>query len=316
MNVMILGGAGTIGSAAAAWLAARGIAGEVVLLDSNREAAESHAMDLSQAIFCTSQTRVRAGVWSDLARCGLLIVAAGLPAALATHDYCKDMNSLMPLIQEIAENLARYNSKAVVLSMTNPLDAFNYMLYEISGLTARQFIALSQNDSLRLRWALGEHLRIDPARIDAYVAGEHGPGKVPMFSTVTMDAAPLSLSQEDRAAVSCGLDDWWMHFLEVSGSRTAGWTSGAAAAQVAETMTGKRKGPICCSCILTEGQGYSMGWPVYLDQGGVTQPAQLALEAAERRAIDAQRAQLKQTQEKIKAYICAAVGDTKEGKQK
>lgn len=303
MRVFLIGGAGTIGSATAAYLSSRSLVDEVVLYDQNSGFAQSHAMDLNQANFCISKTRVTAGGWSDLARCEIVIVAAGLPASIATRDYCKDMCSLMPMIREISENLNRYQPSAVVLSMTNPLDAFNYMLYHTAGLPARQFIALSQNDSLRFRWALGEYLNADPARIEAYVAGEHGPGKFPLFSTATLDGAPISLDEAARKTVLQEMDRWWKHFLEVSGPRTAGWTSGAAAGQIVEAIQGRWTGPICCSCIAEENQGYSMGYPAFLNTQGLVRLPELTLTAEEQATIARCRAALQESQQQILAYI-------------
>lgn len=303
MNILIVGGGGTIGSATAAYLAWKEAADTVYILDRNRNMAESHAMDLAQAAFSCSRTKVVAGDWPDLADCQMMVVAAGLPASVATHDYCKDLASLMPTIEEIAGAMNRYNPKAVVLSMTNPLDAFNYTLYQTAGLPARQFLALSQNDTLRFQWALAGHLGCGPEQVGCWVVGEHGPGKIPLFSTVTVAGQPRALEPDEQCQVQDEMDRWWKRFLEVSGGRTAGWTSGAAAAQVIEAVAGLRKGPVACSVILEEGQGYSMGWPVELNESGVASAVSLALAPAESARVEEARAALKETQARIMAYL-------------
>ena len=306
MNVLILGGGGTIGSATAAHLAWRALADKIYILDRNAAMAESHAMDLAQSAFSCSRTKIQVGSWPDLADCDMLIVAAGLPASAATRDCCKDIRSLMPTIREIADALRRYHPTIPVLSMTNPLDAFNYTLCHTAGLPAKQFIALSQNDTLRFQWAVAEHLGCSPAAVDCRVIGEHGPGKIPLFSTVTVDGRPAALSAGEQAAILAGMGDWWRHFLDISGQRTAGWTSGAAAAQVVEAVSGRRAGPIACSAILEEGQGYSMGWPVYLDRGGVAGGEALALSPEEARSAAAAREALRHTQDLIFASLSCA----------
>ena len=303
MNVLIVGGGGTIGSATAAYLAWKEIVDTVYILDLNENMAESHAMDLAQSAFSCSHTQVKAGDWSKLADCQMMIVAAGLPASVATHDYSKDLASLMPLIQQIAQALRQYNPNAVVLSMTNPLDAFNYTLYQVSGLPARQFLALSQNDTLRFQWALAEHLGCRPEQVGCYVVGEHGPGKIPLFSTVTVDGQPKSFPPQEQQQIQAEMAAWWKKFLEVSGNRTAGWTSGAAAAQVVEAVAGLRKAPIACSVILEERQGYSMGWPVELDATGVRAALPPHLTDEETNQVSAAKAALKAAQEEIWKYL-------------
>lgn len=284
-KVFIMGGGGTIGSATASRLAYGGMVDEIVLFNRNRNTAESHVIDIAQSVFDRSNTKITLGEWRDLSGCAVVIVAAGLPAAAATHDTKKDIGAMMPMIRNLAENLKTYAPDAVVLSLTNPLDAFNYVLYSVSGLPARQFVALSQNDSLRFRWALGEVLGVAPARCGGYVFGEHGPKKLPMFSTVTLDGRPLSLSEEEKALVLERMDGLWKRFLEVSGNRTAGWTTGAAAAQVVEAVFSGGELPVTCSYIAREGQGYSLGGPVLLDTTGVLAPVELDLWPEEAAAL-------------------------------
>ena len=303
MNVLIVGGGGTIGSATAAYLAWKQVVDTIYILDVNQNMAESHVMDLSQAAFSCSRTRIKVGAWSDLADCQMMIVAVGLSASVATHDYCKDMASLMPVISEISDALHRYNPHIPVLSMTNPLDAFNYTLYHTANLPAKQFLALSQNDTLRFQWALAPHLGCSPDQIECYVVGEHGPGKLPLFSTISVGGKKKQLSSAEQQEVLSEMSVWWKHFLEVSGVRTAGWTSGAAAAQVVEAVAGLRNAPIACSVILDDEQGFSMGWPVYLDLSGVQEALPLSLTADESRQLELIKSKLKETQSQILTYL-------------
>ena len=124
-------------SASAAYLAMRRIADEIVIQDLNENMAQSHAMDLSQAAFLDSPAKIRFGGWPEAEHADVVVIAAGLPALQATHDSCKDILAMRPLIRSIAAGVKQYCPEAVVLSMTNPLDAFNYML--CMKLVARQF---------------------------------------------------------------------------------------------------------------------------------------------------------------------------------
>lgn len=291
MKVFIVGGAGIVGSATAAYLATHQIADEIVLQDLNGNMAQSHGMDLSQAVFLDSKTKIRAGDWTQARDADVVVVAAGLPATQATHNSCLDILAMRPLIRSIAAGVREYCPEAVVLSVTNPLDAFNYMLYRESGLPARQFIAMSVNDSLRFRWALAEYLEITPDRVDAYVVGEHNPQKIRLFSTVTVDHQPRSFDEREQQKVLQYADRWWEEFLDVSGPRTAAWTTGSSCGLTIEHLAGKRSGPICCSCIVED--GLSIGWPVYLEKCGVVKPAELTLSQEEERRFRDAKARAK-----------------------
>lgn len=303
MKVFIVGGAGIVGSATAAYLATNRIADEIVLQDLNENMVRSHAMDLSQAVFLNSKTKIRAGSWADAQGADVVVIAAGLPALQATHDSCKDICAMLPLIYSIVEGVNRYCPKAVVLSLTNPLDMFNYVLYHKCQLPARQFIAMSVNDSLRFRWSLAEHFGLDPARVDGYVIGEHNPKKIQLFSTVTVDGKPVSYSREEQKQLLDETNGWWRTFLEISGARTAAWTTGSSCGLTISYLAGLQKGPICCSYIMEE--GLSIGWPVYLDQGGVVAPAQLTLTEEEQRRFDQAKADAKASIAQVLDYLAS-----------
>ena len=303
MKVFIVGGAGIVGSATAFYLATQNIVDEIVLQDLNENAVLSHAMDLSQCTFLTSKTRVTAGGWEKAEGADVVVIAAGVPAALATHDACKDIHTMKPLMRSIAEGVNRYCPKAVVLSVTNPLDAFNYALYRECGLPAKQFIAMSVNDSLRFRFSLAEHMGLDPADVDAYVIGEHNPDKIQLFSTVRVKGEPKSFPEAEQAQILSGVNAWWKRFLEVSGTRTAAWTSGSSCALTIEYLVGKRSGPICCSCILED--GLSIGYPVYLNREGVVGPAELELTPEEAARFESAKARARASIAKVLDYLDA-----------
>jgi len=301
MKVFIVGGAGIVGSATALFLASRQIADEIVLYDLNEAMAKSHSMDLTQAMFDCSKTYISAGTWEDAVGSDVVVIAAGLPAAEATRDPCKDICSMMPLVLAIAEGVNRYCPGAVVLSLTNPLDAFNYILCHACALPKERFIAMSVNDSLRFRFALGDYLQTDPATIGAFVIGEHNPAKIPLFSSVTVDGNPVSFTEIQAAEVRSNMNAWWKEFLDVSGSRTAAWTSGVSAAMTIEVLWGIKPGPICCSTILDD--GLSIGYPVYLDKTGVAGFADLTLSQQESADFEAAKKAAKEGISKVIAYL-------------
>ena len=192
---------------------------------------------------------------------------------------------MMPLIDSICEGVRTYCPNAVVLSLTNPLDIFNYVLYRRSGLKSTQFIGLAANDSIRFRWALGHYLDADPARVDAYAIGQHAADVIPLFSTVRLDGEPVSFDEAQQVEVETWMKDWWKKFLSVSGNRTAGWTTGAYAAKTAEHIMESEKAPICASVIMEDGLAIDI--PVYLGKKGFVESALPELTASEAERFEA-----------------------------
>ena len=301
MKVFINGGAGLVGSTTAFCLTTQGLADEVVLQGRNQNNVASHAMDMAQCTFLTSKTRITSGGWEAAEGADIVIVAAGLPAAEATHDACKDINAMKPLIRSIADGVNRYCPNAVILTLTNPLDTFLYALYDACRLPAKQFIAMSVNDSLRFRYGIAMHLGIDPADVDAYVIGEHSPAKVQLFSTVKIRGERRDFSKEEQDRIRKETGEWWQRFLDVSGNRTASWTTGQSAALTVEHLTGKREGPICCSSILED--GLAIGYPLWLDKSGVVRPEELNLTVEEEEAFRIAKINAKASIAKVLKYM-------------
>ncbi len=301
MKAFIVGGGGVVGSASAFCLAARGLVDEIVLYDLDGSLAQSHAMDLSQSAALTSRTRVTAGGWDMAEGADLVINAAGLSVDAMTPDPAVNVCAMKPLIRSIAEGVGKYCPRAVVLSMMNPLDAFNYVLWKACGLPRRQFIALAANDSLRFRYALAEHLHVEPGRVDAVVIGEHSAAKLPLFSTVTLDGAPLRIPEQEQGPIVSQMNAWWQRFLSVSGNRTAAWTTGSSCALTVAHLVGAESGPVCCSCILED--GLSTGYPVLLDRGGVAAAAHPALTPDEAARFEAAKADTKAMIARVMDYL-------------
>lgn len=266
LKVFITGAAGVVGASTASCLVADDYLDEVILQDLNTDLAESHALDLSQAYFKKSRTKVLSGGWDMAQDADVVVIAAGLSPNKMTFDPCKDLCTMKPIIESVSEGLNKYCPKAVTLTLTNPLDIFNYILYLNSGLSSKLFIALSANDSMRLEWAIGHYRGINPADVSAYVIGQHAGKTIPLFSNVKINNVSETFNEKEQEEIIDWMHEWWQHFLAVSGNRTAGWTTGVYAAKTVGHITGKISGDICASVILED--GLSVGYPVHLGKEG------------------------------------------------
>ena len=76
MKVGIIG-AGSVGSATAFALIMRGVARKVVLVDQNKQRAVAEAMDIAHATPFAFASKIKAGDYTDLAGCEVVIVTAG-----------------------------------------------------------------------------------------------------------------------------------------------------------------------------------------------------------------------------------------------
>lgn len=305
MKAFVFGGAGLLGSTSAFLLAKEGICDEIVLCDAFAGKAKNHAMDMTQAVYAVSKTKVRTGTLDDMAGTDIVISGVGIPSSNPGAWVPEDIKNALPIIKDLTDHLRELAPNAVVVSMTNPLDAVNYLLWKMSGLPARQFIGFSFNDSLRMRWAVGNYLNISPDRIHCVSMGAHGGRKTQIYSHVEIDGQLWHFTEEEIREIDRVQKTFWDEFYPLGFLRTAGWTSGMGMLEVVEHIVGRKQGFAGCSCIVNGEYGLSdlsIGVPAQLSLKGVEKIEELPL-------TDHERSELMAAAEEIRTTIELALED-------
>lgn len=194
MKVGIIG-VGAVGSATAFALVMRGVADEVVLIDSNQKKAEAEALDISHATTFAFASKVYAGNYADLKHAQVVIITAGAnqkPGETRIDLMARNTAILQSIIKPLVQNAP----DALILMASNPVDIMTDLALKLSGLPKnRVFGSGTILDTSRFKTLLGEHLGLSSKSIHAYVLGEHGDSEVLIWSNG--DAGTLSV--EDLA---------------------------------------------------------------------------------------------------------------------
>lgn len=289
MKAFIIG-SGTLGSTTAFLLAEHGLYDDVVLFDPYEPLAVNHAMDLTQAFCLTTDPTVRAGSLDDMAGSDLVVMSAGLRSKAATPDFVGTAIEMAPLIESIANGL-KTAPDAIVITMTNPVDALSYLLCRLSGLPEKQFLGFTWNDSLRFRWAIAKHFGVKPEEVSAYMVGEHGRSKLAVWSDVSIRGEKHVFTPEERDAVAAVQNGFWDEFMKVSSLRTAGWTTAYGCLQQVRYVLGVNEG--WCPCSVIDGD-HSAGRPARLGPNGLIEAKELHLAADEQALYDASVAKIRE----------------------
>ncbi len=288
-RICVIGGGGTVGSAAAFRLAALGVAEEVALLDARANMAQSHAMDLEQAASVMSGTGVRAGSWEDLAGAEIVIFAAGLPERNVTSrdEY---LAGNLSIVREAAGHVATLCPAAVVIVATNPVDVFTAAFAKLTGMDDRRFLGYSLNDTLRLRWAVARVLGVSARDVEALVLGEHGEMQVPLYDRISVRGRPVFLTAEQERDADASIRTWFATYQGLNSGRTSGWTSAVGLATVVGAIA-KGGSEILPASAVLHGEygvtGVSLGVPVRLGPRGVEEVVELPLTPAQSSAFQA-----------------------------
>jgi L-lactate dehydrogenase len=102
------------------------------------------------------------------------------------HDNLK-------IFEEIIGNICRYNTEAILLVVTNPVDILTEVTRRLSGFPAHRVIGSGTVlDTARLKFLLGQRLGVDMRQVHAFIIGEHGDSELAVFSSANISGIDLS----------------------------------------------------------------------------------------------------------------------------
>jgi len=233
-TIGIHGAAGAVGSATALALALGG-ARRLVLADVAAPRLACLAMDLELLGAALPGFAAAAGGLDELAGCDVVVACASVPhrdGAPRAAFLEENMGILAPLAGALARPGAR--CRAIVL-VSNPVDALATWLQRRLGERVR-VLGHTLNDTLRLRVAIARVRGCDPADVEAWSVGEHGPHAVPLLSRVRVRGAPAALTEAERAAVREEAGGWYGRWQRHGTGRTSALSSGWGAAAVTRAL--------------------------------------------------------------------------------
>ena len=194
-------GAGNVGATVAYSLVMIGACHEIILRDNKIDVARGKALDMSQAAQAVrSHTVVSvAEDMSDLSNCDVVVVTAGSPRLPGmSRDDLLMVNA--KITKEVIAGIAKYSPKAIIIMVSNPLDAMTYVALKESGFDRNRVIGMAGIlDSSRMASFIQEKLGYGGGQIRASVMGGHGDNMVPLPRYSTVAGVPLSdvLTQDE-----------------------------------------------------------------------------------------------------------------------
>jgi malate dehydrogenase len=187
-------GAGNVGATVAYSLAMLGSCHEIILRDNKIDVAKGKALDMSQAAAAVrSHTVVSvAESMEQLTDCDVVVVTAGSPRLPGmSRDDLLMINA--KITKEVIQGIAKYSPNAIVIMVSNPLDAMTYVALRESGFDRNRVLGMAGIlDSSRMASFIQEKLGYGGGQIRASVMGGHGDDMVPLPRYSTVAGVPLT----------------------------------------------------------------------------------------------------------------------------
>ena len=278
-------GAGNVGATCAHWCAA-GELGDVVLLDipATENMPKGKALDLMQAspIMGFDSRIVGTTSYEDTKDSDVVVVTAGIARkpGMSRDDL---LSTNAKIVSSVAEEIKKSSPNAVVIVVSNPLDAMVQQVLKVTGFPAKRVVGQAGVlDTARYRAFLAMELGVSVEDISALLMGGHGDTMVPMPSCTSVGGIPVQqlLSAERLAEIVERTRTGGAEIVSLLKTGSAYYAPAAATAQMVEAIVRDKKRLIPCAAYCDKEYGvggYYVGVPVVLGSGGVEKIVELKL---------------------------------------
>lgn len=308
MKVGIVG-CGFVGSSAAFAIALEGVATDLVLIDLNSDLAKAHAEDILHATPFGASVRVAAGDYPELKGAGTVVLACGA-AQHPGESRLQLLERNVKVFQNVVPQVLEHTPETVLLIVSNPVDIMTHVVTKIANLPGQQVIGSGTIlDTARFRTLLGEHLRVAPHSVHAYVLGEHGDSEVLAWSNAKIGGLPIvdfaeqigrNLTDAVKSKIDSGVRRAAYRIIEGKGATYFG--IGAGIARIVRAIHADESAVLTLSSLITDIdglEGVSLSLPRVLGANGIQTTLNPVLSDEEQAALRRSAAILKNAADEL-----------------
>lgn len=284
-------GAGAVGATLAQRVAESGLA-DVVLLDIAKNIACGKALDMLDAAPIIGHENNILGTddYEHIKNSDIVVVTAGLPRKPGmTREELLAKNA--NIIRDVSSKIKIYSPSAIVIIVTNPLDAMTYLAYKTTDFKKERVFGMAGAlDGSRLAALLAEELNVPRASVKTFVLGSHGDTMVPVISRTSVAGKPVAglLSKEKLQEIINRARDRGAEIVNLLGSGSAYYSPSAAVYTMISAILNDTNETIVVSAYLNGEYGMRdicIGVPCELGANGIRKVVEIELAEEERAAF-------------------------------
>ena len=290
-NKITVVGAGNVGATTAHIAASRKL-GDIVLIDIVKGLAQGKALDMAEAGPVQGYSCKITGTtdWTAAQDSSIVVITSGLarkPGMSRDDLLAKNVQ----IVKDVSEKVAKYCPQAIVIVVSNPLDAMVYVASKVTGFSKNRMMGMAGAlDVARFCHFVASELNVSSEDIRGILMGGHGDDMVPLPRFTTVAGIPITelLPKEIIARLIERARKGGIEIVDLLGS-SAYYAPAAGVVKMAEAITSDSRNVIpCCAYCQKEYNvgGYFVGVPAVLGKAGVEKIVELNLNAEERKELD------------------------------
>lgn len=283
-------GAGNVGATCAHWCAAAEL-GDIVLLDipQTEDMPKGKALDLMQSspIMGFDSHVIGTTSYADTAGSDVVVITAGIARkpGMSRDDL---LGTNAKIMGAVCEEVKSSSPDAIVIVVSNPLDAMVQRAKEVTGFPAKRVLGQAGVlDTARYRTFLAMELGVSVEDISALLMGGHGDTMVPLPSCTSVGGIPVTqlIAPERLEEIVDRTRKGGAEIVSLLKTGSAYYAPAAATAQMVEAIVKDKKRLIPCAAFCDAEYsvgGYYVGVPIILGKEGVEKIIELPLTETEK----------------------------------
>ncbi|HEY3939927.1 MAG TPA: malate dehydrogenase [Bryobacteraceae bacterium] len=284
-------GAGNVGANTAQKIAAKELA-DVVLVDVVEGVPQGKGLDMLESAPVEGyDVRITgSNGYAETANSDIVVITAGFPRkpGMSRDDL---LLANYEVVKNATEQAVRQSPKAILILVTNPLDAMCWTALQVSGFPRQRVIGMAGVlDTARFRTFIAEELNVSFENVTAMVLGGHGDTMVPLVRFTNVSGIPLA-ELTDQATIDRLVQrtrDGGAEIVKHLKTGSAYYAPAASTVEMVESILKDKKKVLPCAVHL-EGEygihGLFVGVPVKLGKDGIEKIYEVKLDDSEKAAL-------------------------------
>ena len=280
-------GAGFVGSTLVQRLAERDYA-DVVMYDIVPNMPQGKALDMLQAGPVLGYDSLITGTneYTDTANSDIVVITSGFPRkpGMTRDDLVKKNQEI---VTQVTEQIAKHSPNAILVVVTNPLDAMAQLALHVSGFPRERVIGMAGVlDTARFRTFIAQEVGASVRDVQAYVLGGHGDTMVPLSRMCTVAGVPIAqlIPAERIEQIVQRTRDGGAEIVKLLGTGSAYFAPSASVLQMVDSILLDKKMIVPCAVYLTgeyDINNLFVGVPAKLGAKGIEQIVEIELSEEE-----------------------------------